>query len=264
MLNLGLLDPPVILDVNRLQELSRVAVTDGVLCIGALTRHYEVLTSPLIRLHCPLLSEAAALIGHPQVRNCGTVGGSVAHADPAAEYPAALAALGAEIIATSVGGERRIPANQFFVTYLTTALEEAELLTEIQIPIPPARSGWSFQELSFREGDFAVVGAASIVTLDEAGVCCDARIALCGVDSMPIRVNRAESMLKGTALADSTLRDASKSAAAEIEPPSDFRASADYRRRMTSVFVHRSLQAAARRAGALVGPLNDGGAFMSP
>jgi CO/xanthine dehydrogenase FAD-binding subunit len=248
ILNLGLLRPGVILDIDRLGGLGGIEVDDGLLRLGALARHRELVGSKLVRDRCSLLAEAAGLIGHPQIRNRGTLGGSLAHADPAAEYPAVMLALEARIVARDRAGERTIPAGDFFITYLTTALDKREILTQVEIPLLPARTGTSFQELTIREGDFAIVGACAVLMLDEQDRCVEARIALAGVEPIPVRARRAETVLKGSAPGDELLETAAATAADEVQPEDDVRASAGYRRKMTRVFVRRALASARARA----------------
>ena len=248
MLNVGLLQPGVIVDIDRLSGLSRIDASDGRLYVGALARHHEVSRAGLVRADCPVLAEAASLIGHPQIRNRGTVGGSLAHADPVAELPALMLALEAEIEARSREGNRMIPAAQFFISYFTTALDKREILTQVCIPMFPAMTGMSFQELSIREGDFAIVGVCAVLTLDEVGTCLDARVALAGVDATPVRAQKAEAIVRGSRLSDELLEAAAAAAADAVEPEDDIRASAAYRRRMTRVFVRRALATAWARA----------------
>jgi CO/xanthine dehydrogenase FAD-binding subunit len=192
----------------------------------------------------PIIVEAIRHIGHSQIRNRGTIGGSLAHNDPAAELPAVMTALEAEFVIRGPKGERRATADDFFVTYLTTCLEPDELLVEVRVPPCPPGSQPAFQEISRRHGDFALVGAAGLVALDQDGVCQDARIALFSVGPGPYRAREAESMLKGERPTESLLERVGLKAAENLEPDSDIHASAEYRKEVGAVMVRRALLAA--------------------
>ena len=250
LMNLRLAAPGVLVDVNRIAELAYVRAWNGGVALGAVTRQCELETDPLVAERVPLLKEAVGLVGHPAIRHRGTVGGSAAHADPAAELPAALLALEAEVTATGAGGRQRtIPAAELFADYLTTSLRPDELLTELRVPGLPPRSGAAFVELTRRHGDFAVVGAAAIVTLGEDGTVERARLALCGVGSTPIRATNVEQALVGRRPDAPTLREvAALASEAVADPPSDIHGSGAYRRKMAAVFARRGLERAARRA----------------
>ncbi|MCC6177648.1 MAG: xanthine dehydrogenase family protein subunit M [Chloroflexi bacterium] len=249
LLNFRLASPEVLVDVNRVGGLSDIAAWDGGLTIGAMARQSALEHSGLAATRLPLLVEAARLVGHPTVRHRGTVGGSLAHADPAAELPAAMLALDALLVARSVRGERTIPAAAFFAGYLTTALAPDELLTEIRVPGVPDGTGTAFVELSRREGDFAICGAAALVTLDRQGRCSRARVTLCGVGDGPVRAQAVEGTLQGETPRGAVLEAAARRVVDAIDPPSDVHGSAAYRRKMAVVMTRRALALAAERAG---------------
>jgi len=249
LLNMRLARPAVIVDLNRVEGLDYVRQEDGWLAIGAMTRQRAIERSELIMQRQPLLHAATRFIAHPQIRNRGTVGGSLAHADPAAEYPAVALALGAELRVAGPGGERMIPARDFFVTYLTTALEAADVLTEVRVPVLPERTGWSFLEVSRRHGDFALAGVAATLTLGGGGKCSDARIVLFGVAPTPVRAQAAEELLAGEEPSENLFERAGREAAAAIdEPLSDIQASAEYRQHLARLLTRRALAEAAARA----------------
>ena len=192
--------------------------------------------------------EALKLVGHPTIRHRGTVGGSIAHADPAAELPAAAAALGAELVIRSGRGSRTMPAENFFVGPFTTALAPDELLTEVRFPVPAPGTGYAFLELCRRHGDFAIVGVAALVRLAADGTIERASVVLCGAGPTPVRARQAEAALQGAAPTEDRFREAGELAAQEAQPSSDIHASAEYRRRVAAVLVRRALLAAAERA----------------
>lgn len=248
LLNMRMARPGVLVDINRVAELDYIREVDGALTIGAIARHRTVERSATVQKRQPLLHAAVRYIAHPQIRNRGTIGGSIAHADPAAELPAVCVALGAELRVTGPGGERAVKADDFFVTFLTTALGPDELLTEVRLPTPSARTGWAFKEVSRRHGDFALAGAAVTLTLD-GGACSDARIALFGVGSIPLRARQAEQMLKGERPSGSLFERAAHEASQEIgDPLSDIHASAEFRRHIAMTLTRQALSEAAARA----------------
>ncbi len=249
LLNMRLARPGVLIDLNRVAELDYIREADGWLAIGAMTRQRTVERSELVKGRQPLLQAATGFVGHPQIRNRGTIGGSLAHADPAAEFPAVALALGAEMRAVGPKGERRIKAEDFLVTYLTTALEPTEVLTEVRFPAQAGGSGWSFQEVARRHGDFALAGAAVTLSLDGGANCSDARIALFGVGPRAVRARGAEQLLVGHKPDEESFEEAGRRASEEIDqPPSDIHASAEYRRHLVKVLTRRALAEAAARA----------------
>lgn len=252
LLNLRLSKPRILVDLNPLTDLAHLGIADGHLAIGALTRQRTIETSATVREHAPLLAEVTPLIGHLPIRTRGTLGGSLAHADPAAEYPAVVLALDGRMRASTAGGERIIPAERFFVTYLTTVLEPTEILTEVILPRLPPRTGTAFLELTRRHGDFAIVGVAAVVTLDDLGAIGRSRLALCGVGPTPLRAGRAEAALQGERPSRALLAEAGRLAAEEADPPDDLHGSVEYRREMTAVFTRRTLARALERLGVRV------------
>ena len=239
MANFRVLRPEVVIDLNRIDALGYIKETADGLSIGAMTRHRAIEHSALVRRVCPLMAAAVTWIGHAAIRNRGTLGGSLSHADPAAEWPVVMVALGATLVARSPRGERRIRAREFFVALLATALEPDEILVEIQVPAAPKGSGAAFLEVARRHGDFALVSAGAQVTLS-AGKLQDVRLALGGVGAAPFDASALAS-----SVADETgFADLGKRVAAALEPTEDLHASAQYRREVAAVLVPRALRAA--------------------
>jgi len=252
LLSLRLAHPVHLVDINRIDgQLGQVAQHDSGLSVGALVRQRAAETSAVVREGCPLLAEALPLIGHTQIRNRGTVCGSLAHADPASELPAVTLALDAEMVAQSrARGTRRIAADAFFHGYLTTALEPDELLTEVCLPAWPAGTGWSFQEVTRRHGDFALVGVAAALRLGTAGTCQDVRLAAIGAGPGPLRGRAAEAALRGQPFSTESVAAAAQELGKAVDPASDVQATAAYRRHVTVVLARRALEEAATRARA--------------
>ncbi len=248
LLNFRLARPRCLIDLNGIGALAYVTPKDGGLAIGAMTRQRVVERSTLVEARCPLLYETIPFIGHFQIRNRGTVGGSLAHADPAAELPAVVSALGGTLVVRGPAGERVVACDDFFVGYLTTALAPGELLTEVRLPGTPPRTGHAFLEVSRRHGDFALVGVAALVTVDAGGVCTAAAAALTGVGPVPVRAHAAEQALVGTRVDAAALAAAAARVSASVEPDSDIHASADYRRHVAGVLTRRAFERAVRRA----------------
>jgi CO/xanthine dehydrogenase FAD-binding subunit len=249
LLNFRLARPERLVDVNRIDELAYIRRRDGALHIGALARVASLERSPLVAARWPLLVDAARLVGHPQIRSRGTAGGSVAHADPAAELPAALTALGASLHTTSKRGPRTLAAEEFFVTHLTTALEPDELLVEIAVPPLPPRTGWAIVEHTRVHGDFALGGAAVLVTLREDGACAHASIVLLAAAPTPQRAVAAEQALDAGSLAEAALAAAAKLAAGEVKVSGP---QGPHRRALATELTRRALSVAAERARASV------------
>jgi CO/xanthine dehydrogenase FAD-binding subunit len=249
MMNMRLATPPVVVDINRVAGLDGIAqAPDGGLTIGAMTRQRTIERSSIIRQHSPLMADAMPLLGHFQIRNRGTIGGSVVHADPAAELPAVLMALEAEFALRNAERERVVPADAFFVTFLTTATEPDELLTEIRLPAWSAAWGWDIQEVSRRQGDFALVGSVAMVQVDDAETCRAARLVLFGVGETPVRVASAEARMLGQHLDDALLQEVEGIVTEALEPEGDIHASATYRKEVGGVMARRTLQQARLRA----------------
>jgi carbon-monoxide dehydrogenase medium subunit/6-hydroxypseudooxynicotine dehydrogenase subunit alpha len=250
LLNFRLARPDRLIDVNRLGELAQIRRRAGHLRVGALTRQAVLERSELVALHCPLLREAIGFVAHAQIRNRGTVGGSIAHADPAAELPVALAALDGEVVARSLRAERRIGWDELFVTHLTTSLESDELLTEVIVPPAAPRTGAAFVEYARRHGDFALGGAAVTVTLDGGGTCRRATIALLGAAPTPVRARDAENDLTGAAIDEDVAREASATAVKDIRPTGDIHGSSAYRRQLIEAMIRRAILGAVERVPA--------------
>ncbi len=249
LMNMRLVHPDVLIDINGISELSFIEATNGGLAIGALTRDATLVSDKKVAESLSVLSEAAHFVGHPAIRNRSTVGGSIAHADPAAELPAVMVALNAEIIARSRSGSRTISSQDFFKGFLTTDLKDGEMLTEVRIPGLPPRSGSAFVEFARREGDYALAGVAAVITLDENGTIADARLGLCSVGPAPVRPQAAEASLRGQRPGNEAWAAAAAAVASILDKPlSDIHGSADYRRHLAGVLTKEALAAAAERA----------------
>jgi carbon-monoxide dehydrogenase medium subunit len=247
MMSAGLLAPEVLVDINHLPDLDLLAVTDGELRVGALVRHAALeQAGAAVARAAPLLPAAARWISHDAVRNRGTMVGSLVHADPSAEWPAVAVALDARLRLVGAGGEREVPASAFFLGPLTADVEPDELVVEVRLPLAPPRTGVGVRELAYRDGDYAVVGVAAQVSLDEAGALAEVRTALFAVDATPVRVAEAEAVLLDAG--PPGLSDAARVAAAAVNPSSDATASAGYRREMVEVFFARAVRAALEQA----------------
>ena len=244
MVNMRLVTPAMLVDIGRIQELDYVRVSDNALEIGALTRHHTLEQSPVVRQHCPMLSAAAGYIGHVHIRNRGTIGGSLSHADPAAELPLAALALNATIRTRGPKGVREIPAIDFFRGVFTTALQAGELVEQVRFPTQTAKHRWSFLEQVRRHGDFPLVAVATILELNGTKIA-NAVIALGGVAATPVRAKRAEASLSGQTLTADIFRSAAQLAAGEVDPSDIIHASAAYRREMVEVYTRRALEIAA-------------------
>lgn len=249
MMKLRLARPAYLIDINRIRGLSYIKEDGGFLKIGGLTREAELESSELIRSKYPLLLDTAHVIADPQVRNLATVGGNLAHGDPANDHPAAMTALGAQIVATGSNGERVIPIEEFFVTLFTTALKQDEILTEIRIPIPPVKSGGAYFKLERKVGDFATAAAAVQLTLDGGGAIQKAGIALTNVGPTPIKARRAEDVLRGKKPDAGAIAQAAQFAAEDAQPGSDLRGPAEYKKGLVNELTKRAIARALERAG---------------
>jgi len=250
LLSMRLARPALLVDLGRVEGLDYIREEAGGLAIGAMTTKRSVERSPLVRAQQPLLHAATLLIGHPQIRNRGTVGGSFAHADPAAEYPAVGVAQGARLRVLGPDGERTFAAADFFVGPLTTSLGPADVLLEVRFPAFAKGTGWSFQEVARRAGDFALAGAAATLRLDRRGRVDEARLVLFGVGATALRAREAEDALAGERPEAPALRAAALRAAAALEEPlSDLHASGEFRRHLAGVLARRALEEALARAG---------------
>ncbi len=247
LLALRLAQPAVLIDINGIDELSGVSVTDGWVGIGAMTREYVAEESGTIADSVPLLAAALPLIGHEAIRSRGTIGGSLAHADPAAELPAVARALDAEFVVRGRSGERVVPAAEWFEGYLMTSRAPGELLTEVRFPAAGPGTGTSFQEVARRHGDFAIVGLAASLTLSD-GAIADARLAFAGMSDVPVRAVGAEGLLVGERPSAELFDEAARRATGGIDPPADLHGSSEYRKRVAATLVRRGLRAAADNA----------------
>ena len=247
LLNFRLSRPAIIIDLNRITELAYIREQNGHLAIGAMTRQRAIENADSVERQSPLLHEATKHIGHLPIRSRGTIGGSLANADPAAEDPAVITALGGVMVLNSHRGERRVRSVDFFRGLLTTAIEPDELLCEVEIPAAPAGSGWAFEEISRRHGDFALAGTAALVALENGRVV-EARLAACGVGPGPVRLANAEKVIINNEISDDAIDAAAAAAALEVSPSTDVHASAGYRRKLTSAMTNRALYRAVARA----------------
>jgi carbon-monoxide dehydrogenase medium subunit len=243
-MKLRLAMPPLLVDIGRIKDLSYIREDHGQIQIGAMTTHYQIESSDLLKKICPLLPECAGHIGDVQVRNKGTIGGSVAHSDPSGDWPAAIIALNAELVAVSKNGERLIKADGFFVDLMTTALEAGEILREIRINKSNDRTGQAYAKMHHPASGFAVVGVAANLTLDRNGGCEKASIGITGVSSKAYRALPVESALTGSALDEQKIANAAAHAADGVDINGDLFASEDYRRHLAQVFTKRAIAAA--------------------
>lgn len=249
ILKLRLARPPALIDINRVRELDYVRADGGGVAFGALARLSE-LTTEAVRARCPLLSAAGGHIGHAAIRHRGTVCGSIAHADPAAELPVVALAMEAQMRVAGPAGERRVPAAEFFQSYFQTAVNPGEILVETTFPVLAPGTGWSFTELARRHGDFAMVSVACVLEAGRDGRIARARIALGSVADRPVRATEAEAALAGTRGDAPALEAAARAATARLDPPSDVHGSGAYRRHLAGVLVERALAEAWGRIGA--------------
>jgi carbon-monoxide dehydrogenase medium subunit len=248
LMKLRLASPPHVIDINGIPGLAGIREADGVLRIGALTRESDLEESELVRTRYPLLHETARVIADPLVRNLATVGGNLAHGDPANDHPATMLALGAEIVTTGPRGERRIPIAAFFTGPFATALDPGEILVEIRVPGPAARSGGAYVKMERKVGDFATAAVAAQLTLAADGTCQQVGIGLTNVGLTPIKATRAEAALKGQRPDDAAIARAAKLAAEASQPAEDLRGSVEYKRDLVRVLTGRALQRALERA----------------
>jgi carbon-monoxide dehydrogenase medium subunit len=248
IMKLRLAQPAHLIDLGPISSLRGVSANSSVIRIGAMTTHKQIATDPSIRQQCPVLAEAAASIGDVQVRNRGTIGGALAHADAAADYPAAILALEAEIVAQGPNGERTIPASEFFVGFLTTSLAPDEILTEIHVPSLPYKTGASYQKLANQASGYALTGIAAIITVGDDGRCSQAKIGITGAGDTAVRASGVEQALIGSSLDEAAIRAAAEHTGDGIDFLADIHASADYRRSVTIGLTRRAIATAADRA----------------
>jgi CO/xanthine dehydrogenase FAD-binding subunit len=247
MLNFRLLRPSILVDINRIPDLAFIEERADAIAVGALTRHYRLETSPVIARHFPVVAEAMRHVAHLAIRNRGTLGGSLSHADPAAELPMIAVLLDAILHVVSPAGVRTVAARDFFLGALTVDLAPEEMVTRIIFPKLPAATGWGFAELARRSGDFALAAASVTLSLRDGAVG-EARIAVTGVDETPKRASEAEALLAGQTLTPDLIDAATAAVRAGVNPPTDLHASSDYRRHLVGVLAGRALAAAWRRA----------------
>lgn len=243
MMNFRLIAPAALIDLNRIEALSYVREEHGTIRIGAMVRHRQLECSPVVRAKLPLLAEALGLVAHVPIRTRGTIGGSLANADPSAEISMVVRALDGQLIARGPAGERIIDAKDFFVGLLTTALAPDEILTEVRLPVMPATAGYAVEEYSRRKGDFAIAAVTAVIA--DVGKGALVRLAAVGVMPTPIRLDAAEKLLEDRGVSSATIKEASKVAAHRVESMSDQHASAEYRRHLLGVLTERSLHRAA-------------------
>lgn len=248
-MKLRLAQPSLLVDISRIKDLTYIREENGQIRIGAMTTHYQIESSDLLKNICPLLPECASHIGDMQVRNKGTIGGSVAHADPAGDWPAAVIALNAEMVATGKTGERTIKVDDFFVDMLTTALEPGEILREIRINKTNGGTGHAYTKMPHPASGFAVVGVAANLSFNGGSECKSASIGITGVSSKAYRATGVESALTGAAVNDGTILSAANHATDGVDVNGDVFASDDYRKHLAAVYVRRAIAAAMERAG---------------
>lgn len=248
LLNFRMARPSLLIDINHVPGLANIRKTDQAIAIGALTRHAKLITSKTIAQNLPILAEAAAWIAHPQIRTRGTIGGSLAHADAAAELPVVLLALNAYVTARSLRGERTIAIKDLLVSHFVSSILPDELIVEVNVPALPTGTGAAFDEFSRRHGDYAIGGAASIVTVDDEGRCIDARITVLGGGSTAIRCQDAENLLINSTLTDAQFSAAADTAVMGLEPVSTVHGSGPYRQEVIRTLVERTLTRALHRA----------------
>jgi CO/xanthine dehydrogenase FAD-binding subunit len=245
LMNLRLAQPRVIVDLNGVSELSYIREEADRVCIGSMTRHRDLITSPIVREKVPMLRHAAELVGYPAIRNRGTIGGSLAHADPVSELPCVALTLDAELVLEGSEGRRTVAASEFFVTYFTTALAPTEILAEIRFPVQQA-GAWDFQEFSRKTGDFALA-AVGVTLAVEGRAIKEARVGMAGAADRSLRSVEAEQVLVGRALGSDAFRDAARAASDSIDPPSDAHSTGDFRRHLVGTLCERALMGSAER-----------------
>ena len=249
MMKLRLARPAILIDINRISGLSHIKEEGGYLKIGGLSREAELEFSPLVRSKYPILADTTHVIADPQVRNLATVGGNLAHGDPANDHPATMIALGAQVVANGPKGERVIPIDNFFVSLFTTALKPDEILTEIRVPVPPPRSAGAYLKLERKVGDFATAAVAVQVTLDENGACQKVGMGLTNVGATPIKAGKAEDFLRGKKLDDAAIAQAAQLAADQAEPSADLRGPVEYKKGLVKELAKRALRLTRERVG---------------
>lgn len=247
-MKLRLSSPRTLIDLRTVTGLRGVRMDGNTLMIGALTVHTDVASAELVRKHLPGLADAASVIGDVQVRNRGTIGGSVAHADPGADFPVILTALNASFVLQSTSGNRTVAADDFFIDFYTTAMKPNEVLTEIRVPLPTSGTGTAYVKLPHPASGYVVVSVGALITRQPSGVCALARVAVGGLGGSPIRAVASETELQGKSLTPDVIAAAAAKAAEETDPEGDTYASAEYKRHVATVYARRAIEAAVKRA----------------
>jgi carbon-monoxide dehydrogenase medium subunit len=248
LLKLRLANPKLLVDLRKIPRLAGIRQTGDKIVIGALATHFQIESSALLHAKCPLFAIVASVIGDVQVRNRGTIGGSLSHADPAADWPAAILALGGEVKLTGSTGERWLSAGDLFLGPMTTAIGETEILTEVRVPAASTRAGSAYEKMAQQASGFAIVGVAASVKLDRGGRCDEIGIGITGLSEKPFRADAVEALLRGNKLAPKLIDEASSHAPEDIEPLEDLHAAADYRAHLARVLTRRAVQAAVKQA----------------
>ena len=249
LMKLRLASPKLLVDLSKIPGLSGIKQEGDKITIGALTTQYQIESSELLKERCPLLPQTAKAIGDVQVRNRGTIGGSLAHADPAADIPAAILALGGVLGLTGPEGNRTIPAEEFFLGLMTTAMSPNEILTEIRLPVLPGRCGTVYLKVRQKASGFAIVGVAVWLTVDNNGACKDIGVGITGLDSKPFRARGVEERLRGKRIEPGMIEDASSPVTQGVDPLDDIHASAEFRAHLAQLYTARAIQEAAKRVG---------------
>jgi CO/xanthine dehydrogenase FAD-binding subunit len=248
-MNMRLSAPAYLIDISRISGLNYIKLDDDFLTVGALTKHKDIENSDLVKEVCPLLSEAIKWVGHAQIRNRGTVGGSIAHGDPSAELPCVLTALRGQIVIVNVdGSEEVLVPEEFFLTYMLTSLQPDQMVKEVRFPIIPKESGSAFVEVARRHGDFGLAEVAAVVDLDDMGQLSNVKIAVGGVNPTPITLEQVEDYLNGKKLTDEVLRQVSDLTQESVDPESDLHGTAEYRQELAGTLTVRALKIAVKRA----------------
>jgi aerobic carbon-monoxide dehydrogenase medium subunit len=248
MMKLRLAQPKHLIDLRKVPGLSGIKEDGGTLSIGAMTTQYQVESSQLVQQKCPVLAEASGLVGDPQVRNLGTIGGSLAHADPAADMPAVMIALGAEFVIEGPKGKRTVKVDDFFKGLMTTAVGPDEILVEIRVPIPPTGSGASYMKFAHPASRFAVVGVCAALTVDGSGKCTKAGVGVTGAGTKAVRAKGVEAGVTGKALDAATIEAAAAKAAEGVDVQADLQGSVEYKSHLVRVFARRAIEAALKKA----------------
>jgi carbon-monoxide dehydrogenase medium subunit len=248
LLKLRLANPKLLIDLSKIPGLSNISQQDDKIVVGALTTHYQIESSELLKTKCPLLPQTARAIGDVQVRNRGTIGGSLAHADPSADWPAAILALGGELKLSGPKGERRIAVEEFFLGTMTTVVEPTEILTEIRVPVSPRRCGSAYLKMAQQASGFAIVGVAVWLRVAQDGRCEDIGVGVTGLSEKPFRARTVESRLRGNKLTPKLIEESAAQVAEGNDPMEDLHASAKFRAHLAQVYTSRAIEAAGKRA----------------